>query len=246
MRKVILVDDEYWTLQGLQTMFGWERYGYEVCGTFESAMQALEAITALQPDLVLTDIRMPVISGLDLIHLSHERGVFPVFVVISGYSEFEYARNALKEGAFDYLLKPVSYEDADALLQRLAEHFSSGQEPDEKPLTVHTDNAQLNDLLQYVHRHYNESLKLKELARQFYMNPTYCSEVFNKKTGMSFSNYVNQLRINKSCALLCHTDLTMNEIAQQSGFVDCTHFYKTFKSIKGESPLQYRKARRLP
>lgn len=91
--------------------------------------------------------------------------------------------------------------------------------------------------------HFTEHLQLKELAKAFYLNPNYCSELFNKKLGVSFSRYLNQLRIDRSCALLRASAKSAEEIAAQTGFVDGTHFHKVFKSIMGETPGQYRKKR---
>lgn len=246
MRNVMLVDDEYWTLQGLERLFDWEKHGYAVIGAFEDSITALKAIEEKAPDLVLTDIRMPEMSGIELIRRAREAGVKSVFVVISGYSDFEYARGALKYGAFDYLLKPVSYEDAETLLVRVDDYFAARNGKNSEAASENepeTSNEQFNALLQYVRAHYAEHLQLKELAKQFFLNPTYCSELFNKKLGISFSRYLNQLRIDQCCILLRTSAKSAEEIAAQTGFADSTHFHKMFKSITGETPGQYRKKR---
>lgn len=246
MRTVMLVDDEYWTLQGLERLFDWPRHGYSVTGAYDDSVSAFKDIREKAPDLVLTDIRMPEMSGIELIRRAREAGIRSVFVVISGYSDFEYARGALKYGAFEYLLKPVSYEDAEALLVRLDGHFAkqdAGTDETAVSGEPETGNEQFNALLQYVRTHYAEHLQLKELAKQFYLNPTYCSELFNKKLGISFSRYLNQLRIDQCCLLLRTSAKSAEEIALQAGFADSTHFHKMFKSITGETPGQYRKKR---
>lgn len=240
MRSVILVDDEYWALRGLETVFPWERHAFTIAGAYEDAIDAMSAILAKPPDLVLTDIRMPELSGLEMICQARQHGVHSLFVIVSGYSEFEYARSALKYGAFDYLLKPISYEDAEALLSRVNTALSGSQEKDG---TVVTDNAQFNELLQYVREHATEPLRLKDLAAQFYLNSTYCSELFSKKLGCSFSSYVHRLRLERSCTLLHSTALSIEEVARRTGFHDSAHFHKVFKNALGETPAQYRKKR---
>ena len=246
MRSVILVDDEYWPLKGLERIFDWEKHGYIVTGSFEDPFKALHAIENEKPDLVLTDIRMPGMDGIELIRQAKDAGALCVFVIISGYSEFEYAREALKCGAFDYLLKPVSYADAEALIIRIDEYFAGLDKKagETSPESVpETSNEQFNSLLQYMRTHYAEHLQLKELAKKFYLNPTYCSELFNKKLGISFSRYLNQLRINHCCTLLRTSAKSVEEIADQTGFADSTHFHKIFKSITGVTPGHYRKTR---
>ncbi|WP_405112970.1 response regulator [Paenibacillus sp. FSL K6-1217] len=124
MYKVIIVDDESWAIRGIRSAFDWEQYGFEISGQFTSAYQAWEAIVTQEPDLVFTDIRMPEISGLDLMKRARARGIDTEFVIISGYAEFEYAQEALRFGALDYFLKPLDVDMADTFLAKIALHFS--------------------------------------------------------------------------------------------------------------------------
>ncbi|HML47564.1 MAG TPA: response regulator, partial [Clostridia bacterium] len=117
--RAILVDDEHWLLEGLLRTFPWESYGFTVVGKFSDAEDALRFMESNAVDLVLTDIRMPEFSGLDFLEASRQRGDTAEFVMISGYSDFEYARQALRSNAFEYCLKPVKRGDAEELLARL-------------------------------------------------------------------------------------------------------------------------------
>lgn len=118
--KVLLVDDEPFILQGLSALIDWGSEGYDIVGKAGSAREALAAIQQEKPDLVLIDIRMPLMSGLELLEevrrdsLSHA-----YFVMMSGYSDFEYARTALKYGCIDYLLKPIGREELLNILRRV-------------------------------------------------------------------------------------------------------------------------------
>lgn len=240
MNRAILVDDEYWALKGLETLFPWAEHGYALLGSFDDPVDALEAILAEKPDVVVTDIRMPEVSGLDLLRAAREKGLATEFVIVSGYGEFEYAQEAIRHGAFDYLLKPISYEKADALLGRLDVKLAKDG-PDALPEDAAGVNEHLNELIRYVREHYDEPLQLKDLAGRFFLNPTYCSELFNKATGMSFPKFINGLRLDRCCALLRGTALSIDQIARQAGFADYSNFHKVFKSALGVSPLQYRR-----
>lgn len=244
MRKVIAVDDEYWILQGYLSIFPWQKYGYEVVGMYESPQIALDAIIRTKPDLVITDVRMPEMDGIELIRTATAKGCESLFVVVSGYSDFSYVVGAMRERAVDYVLKPVSYEDAEDLLNRIEKLYmplkSAGQDISRDA----TDNRQLNEMIMYIDTHLTENLRLKDLAKQFFMNPTYCSEIFNKKVGTSFSSYLNRKRIEKSCQLLRDTSLSMDEVASLSGFQDTTHFHRVFKNMQGIPPASYRKRER--
>ncbi|MNM16223.1 putative response regulatory protein [compost metagenome] len=121
MYKVILADDEAIALEGLRTLTDWEELGFEICGACENGEEALKAVADCSPDLVITDIRMPGIDGLELIKRVRRLDIDqPIFIVLSGYGEFEYARTALRYGVRHYLLKPVLESEWDAALGNVA------------------------------------------------------------------------------------------------------------------------------
>lgn len=120
MLKVMIVDDEPWVLEGLRTMVDWEKSGYEVCAEALSAVEALRLIQEHKPDLLLTDINLPVMNGLELIAAVKEVMDHPPrFVILSGYDDFNYARIALRQKVDGYLLKPVDDEEIGALLLKI-------------------------------------------------------------------------------------------------------------------------------
>lgn len=119
MYKVILVDDEIWSLEGLEASFKWEENGFQVVGKYTDSLEAAVHIGEKKPDVVFTDIRMPELTGLELMEKVRGQNREVEFVVVSGYAEFDYARQAVRQGACDYLLKPVDLDETDAILERL-------------------------------------------------------------------------------------------------------------------------------
>lgn len=119
MYTIVVVDDEPWSLKGIHQVFQWEKEGFKPVLSTTNVEEALHFICNEKVDVVFTDIRMPEISGLELMKLSRERSIDSEFVFVSGFAEFDYVQKALKEGAFDYFLKPISQADAAALLKRL-------------------------------------------------------------------------------------------------------------------------------
>ncbi|KAA9005336.1 response regulator [Paenibacillus spiritus] len=120
MYKVVLADDELMALEGLRLMADWEEEGFEICGMCENGEEALSRILDCRPDLVITDIRMPGMDGLELISRVREAGVCdPLFVILSGYGDFDYARTALRHGVRSYLLKPVMEPEWEATLAKV-------------------------------------------------------------------------------------------------------------------------------
>lgn len=160
MLKVLIVDDEPWVLEGLRTMIDWEKYGFEVCAEAHNGSEAMRLIQEYKPELVLTDINMPVINGLELItQLNEVMPKPPKFVVLTGYDDFKLAHTALQQRVNDYLLKPIDDEEIESLLSRITpmiqNEIASNQELDKKQFFV--VNNIVNRLLQ---GEYNENLEL--------------------------------------------------------------------------------------
>lgn len=117
---VMFVDDEPWALESLYRVFDWQANGFSVVGRHTDPQKAWEAIRDLLPDVVFIDIRMPEIDGLEMIQRAHALRKQPLFIVVSGYSDFQYAQQALRLGVFDYCLKPVERETVAALVEKLS------------------------------------------------------------------------------------------------------------------------------
>lgn len=125
MYRVLLLDDEPWALLGAKRIYPWERHGFEICASFSNPLLALEYIKGNPVDFVLSDVRMPDMTGIEFMKqaLSHNNHL--VFAFVSGYADFSYVQQALRRGAYDYLLKPVSPEDANSFVVRLADYMNS-------------------------------------------------------------------------------------------------------------------------
>lgn len=119
MHTVILVDDEVYVRKGLRSVVNWNQFGYEVIDEADNGEDALEMIGRRKPDVVITDIRMPVLDGLELIERSQKQNPKTSFIILSGYGDFRYAQQAVRYGIHDFLLKPVDEEELADTLSRL-------------------------------------------------------------------------------------------------------------------------------
>lgn len=119
MYRVIVVDDEVWALKGMQRLLQHRADRFEIIFETTDPKEALEKICEEQPDIVFTDVRMPDITGIELMQQVKERGITTNFVVISGFADFSYVQQALLEGAIDYQLKPIDIHKVDEMLNRL-------------------------------------------------------------------------------------------------------------------------------
>lgn len=245
--KVFLVDNEEWALIYLKKTLPWEANGFCVAGSAINSVQAVDEILRLRPDVVFTDIRMPELSGLELMSRLQEQGLRCAFIILSGFAEFTYAQTAIRLGAFEYCLKPISPEQGGELLARLRRHLDEASPGEDTPAPAgSSENDTLNQLLRYIQEHYQEKLRLKDIASRFYLSSGYCSVLFSRYLGKTFPEYLTELRIHKACQLLRGTALSINEIAAQAGIDDYFYFNKVFKRATGLTPSQYRKAENPP
>lgn len=122
---LLIVDDEAEIRSGLRSIIPWEDYSITLIGTAANGAEALDKIRYYEPDIVITDIQMPGMSGLELVRRAKEEQFDCSFVILSGYDEFEYARNAIRYGVREYLLKPISIRDLTELIQNLKEEILS-------------------------------------------------------------------------------------------------------------------------
>ena len=245
MYRVVLLDDEKWALADVRHVFPFQKYGFEIVGQYTSATAALADIVSLQPDVLFVDIRMPVLSGLDFIRIVSEQLPDLVSIILSGYAEFGYAQSALRLKVFEYCLKPVEEEAAEALLQKLQLHLQQRGAP-RASLTANepdynlSGNRNFSLLLKYVQEHIYERLVLDKLAKRFFINPSYCGQLFKSATGKPFSQYVRDIRLQRACELLEHTRMPITEIAQLTGYDNLHYFTRLFTAKYRLSPREYR------
>ena len=118
MIKILLVDDEIWNRKSLQDQVNWRSLGIEISGEAKNGVVALEMIRQDQPSIVITDIRMPMMDGIQLMEILHTEFPHILIIILSGYAEFEYAKKAIYFQAFDYVLKPIDTDQLEATLKR--------------------------------------------------------------------------------------------------------------------------------
>lgn len=248
MYKVVIIDDEDIIVEGLRRVVNWEKYNCEVVATASDAHMGGCIIREHHPDIVFTDIKMPNMDGLTM--LAGLKGEFPdlQITVLTGYRDFEYAKRAIQIGVTRFLLKPSKMNEIDEALQAMTENLNrqhgaipvaaTPSEPEEK--TNPAGSFILNSALKYIETHYAEKLTLTALADKIYVSQWYLSKLLNKYTDKSFSDLLNQTRINQAKKLLAEPSLKIHEISDMVGFGDVTHFSKIFKKFEGVSPNEYR------
>jgi YesN/AraC family two-component response regulator len=249
MNRLLLVDDEPIILKGLRRLVDFEALGMRVVGEAYDGRQALELIERLKPDVVLTDIWMPVVDGVELMRSIRARGLRVQVIVLSGYSEFAYARQAVVYGALDYLLKPVGAEELSGALRRAnrvieEERRAEAEPPRHMEPDAPANEADLRTTIERIRAHitqnYAEDLTLPRLAGMFFMNPSYVSALFKKRYGETLTDYITRVRMEQAAQMLLVGDRKSYEISEQVGYKNVRHFNYVFKNYFGVNPTEYR------
>ena len=238
--RVLLVDDEIIIREGFKRLFDWDAHDCEVVGEAADGMEALAQIDGLGPDIVIMDINIPIMNGLKVISLSRIKHPDIAFVIVSGYDDFAYYREALRLQITDYILKPVNYDELgiciDNLKISLFEKKVSAAPDEEKK-----DERAITGITKYLQEHLEEDMSLAVLSEKFHLNAQYISQLFKNEIGVNFLTYLTSIRMEKSKKLLISTSLSIAEVAEQSGYGDYRVFTKVFKKNEGVTPSQYRR-----
>lgn len=185
MRKlrVLLVDDEIIIREGFKRLFDWDAHDCEVAGEAADGMEALSRIDTLDPDLVIMDINIPILNGLKVIQLSRIKHPDTAFIIVSGYDDFSYCREALRLQITDYILKPVNYEEFGACIDNLKiarfQKTVTEAPPEQGERTI-------TGLTRYLQAHLAEDVSLGMLSDEFHLSAQYISQLFKSEIGVMF------------------------------------------------------------
>lgn len=242
--SILLVDDDDLSLQAFQLGVDWQKIGITTVRMAHRKQEAIGILESQPVDILLTDIEMPGGSGIELIRWVSEHQPRVVRIFYTCHAEFAYAQEAVKLGALDYLLKPVSCEELASIVQRAIALVRRGREGERLAQILRPEPADDQSAISTVKRYIADNLSLKiqreDLARLVYLNPDYLSKLFHRQEGMTIGEYVTEKRMALAAQLLKNTDLSVADISQRVGITDASYFIKTFKKWAGLTPQQYR------
>jgi YesN/AraC family two-component response regulator len=243
MYRLLIVDDEEDIRRGLADFFPWEEIGFRVVGAAEDGKQALSILRKGEVDVVFSDIRMPVMSGVELARILYETGMKVKVVFLSAYRDFSYARQALEYGVRGYVLKPTSYSEIQSVFKRLKKEMDLEPSALRTSETGRKTNTAIDAINGYMEREYARA-SLKEAARIVHMSSQYVSRLFKEKTGKNFNSRLKEIRMRKAAQLLQDVDYLTYEVSEIVGYGNPKNFSRTFKRYFGVSPRQFRHSSR--
>lgn len=241
MYKMIIVDDEAEIRFGLKNYFPWNELGFEVVHACANGKEALEYIDNHPVNLVLTDIRMPGMDGIELARKLHERKSDFYIIFLSGYKDFHYAKEALKYGVKDYIVKPGKFEEIQEVFTIAKGKLDKEWNQLNRKQKKYTENI-IETIEEYIKRNYAD-IRLEDIANILKMSPNYISSFYKEKTGQNITNYVTKIRMEKAAELLADFHYKTYEISEKVGYHNPKNFSRVFKKYYGISPREYRNSK---
>lgn len=241
----MIVDDEHLIRKGLTHMIINSNEMFSEIKEASDGVEALELLESFQPDLLITDIVMPEMDGLELIREAQKRDV-DRFVILSGYDDFKYAQQAIRLHVTDYLLKPIDQNALSDLLSKIVSQIIQ----ERKHRLVHfpiqiekhlDENNTIRKFKLFILENYMHDISLDEVAECLDLHPNYVSSLIGRKINKSFVHYLHEIRIeNAKKILIKQYDLPLKKVANKVGYVNSRNFYKKFKEFVGKTPGSYR------
>lgn len=245
--KVVVIEDEELILNSTVKKIHNLNLGFEVVGKAQDGKEGLELIDRLTPDLVITDMKMPVMDGLEMIKIISSKYPYIKKIVLSGFDDFVFAQQAMKYDVKDYLLKPLKIKELTDVLTEIRFILENERKLlkqnviDTKKSKAHSPEEVAKIVELYIRENFNSDINFDLIAQNFNFNSSYLSKVFTKYIGENPLKYLTTLRVNKAKYLLINnSELSVKEIGELVGYLDPFYFSRVFKGVTGKSPSNYR------
>ena len=259
MTTLLIADDEHLIRRGLSSL-NWESIDVSVVGTASNGIECWDMVQKLAPDVLLTDIHMQGYKGTEIARMIKEHRLRTKIIFLTGYREFEYAREAVELGIVSFVLKPsdpselfeavnkakvqieqqnLIWNEQSSLKRQVKENQMALMDkllPDEEMLT----NETVKQLITYLKAHYAEEITLGSASEIVHLCPVYLSRLVKKETGNTFLEILTRVRMEQACNLLRDPNNKVYEIALAVGIKDSKYFSQIFKRYYGMTPMEFR------
>lgn len=242
---LLIADDEQEIRKGLCTCFPWNQLGFEIIAQAENGRAALDILSQKKVDVVLCDICMPVMSGLEVAEEVYRRRLETVFVLYTAFRDFDYAQKAMSYGVHYYLLKSTPYHEMidffEALKKALDEQRATQAE---KPISIAEVSGYYPGILKAIKQYIDDNLSgatLEGAASAIGKSTSFTSKFFHQQEKLSFGDYLQSRRMKQAVVLLRDYSLKTYEISELVGYATPKSFSRTFRQYYGVSPQEFRR-----
>ncbi|XME02244.1 response regulator [Lachnospiraceae bacterium C1.1] len=255
--RLLIADDEEMIRSGLLSL-DWKSIGIDEVYSASNGLEAADLIGSEKIDIVIFDIRMPGMTGIELAKYVKEKSLDTAVILLTGFSEFEYAREALRLGVYEYLLKPLRPKEILEAVQKVK--LSLEQERYKIDLVrkyedtpgIYDINSQLlnyfsdlsaltSEIMNEIALNFHEAISLGQLAEEYHFSENYLSKKIKKDAGVSFANILMAVRLTEAVNLLLKGE-KIQKVCENTGFTDSKYFSQVFRKYINESPSEFKKS----
>ncbi|MFB9278709.1 response regulator transcription factor [Cohnella cellulosilytica] len=247
MYNLVIVEDDQQIRTGLSTYFPWSDIGFDMVGSFENGSLALDYIKANKVDIILSDIRMPVMGGIELAAELEQANRKIAIVFLSAYESFAYAQQAVNLGVKYYIVKSTKFDDLVIAFRKVKKELDEKDglnnmvDPmyDDADQENKLENLKIRRIKSLIEENYMDA-SLSSIAEQLKMNQNYLSRLFKEKTGVNFIDYVTEVKMKKAAELLLLGEYKLYQISERVGYSNAKNFSRAFKNFFHVSPSEYK------
>ncbi|MDD3204980.1 MAG: response regulator [Lachnospiraceae bacterium] len=244
MYHALIIDDENPVRIAITALGHWHAYGIVEPAIAVNGKEGLSCCRELHPDIVFVDMQMPIMGGIEFLEKAKDEFPNIKVIVVSGYDYFEYAQAAIKQGAIDYLLKPVVEEELNMALEKAVRLLNIENNIEEtEPIPENTDisPARVIEIIkEYIEQNYCQDIKISMFSDKYFFSKEYLSKLFKKKYGFGIYEYALSLRMERAKELLAQPEIQIQDISDRLGYSNNNYFSKAFKNYYNLSPTEYR------
>lgn len=233
---ITIIDDEPKIRKGLQHILD-KQPAWNVKGVFENGAEALEYLENNTTDVIITDIKMPEMNGLEMIARLREKDMRASILILSGYSNFYFAQQAIELGVSRYMLKPTNPKELIEVLEKIEKEHLSNRTAEKKNSV---GNLLTEKAIEYIEKNYMQKISVKKIAEHLYVSPNYLSNLFKQHAQENISAYITDFRLEKSLEYLKHPEYNIAEICDKVGIGNARYYSNLFKKKYGVTPSEYR------
>lgn len=239
MWKVMIADDEMYMLEALEKLINWEGLDCKLVYKAKNGEDLLQQIRLQVPDIVITDIKMPLVTGLEVARYVYEQMLPTKVIILSAYADFNYAQEAIQYDVCGYIVKTSAIEKLPEILNKAIGKLSGPVNLEKEEAEKYTEDI-FGKLQKYIDAHYMDKLTLTVLAEAVHANGSYLSRLYKAKTGQNLFDAINKKKLERAKDYLAQ-GRRIREVATLVGFEDVSYFSRVFKKYENCSPKDYEK-----
>ena len=239
MWKVMVADDETYMLEAMEKLIDWKKLDCRLVYKAQNGQELLEYMKKEVPDIIITDIKMPLVSGIEVAQYVYDHMLPTKVIILSAYADFEYAQEAIQYDVCGYIVKTSVIEMLPGMIQKAIKKLSIPVEG-EKERSEHYVDDIFGRLQKYIEEHFMDKLTLHQIAHDIHANGSYLSRLYKLKTGNNLFDVINKMKLEKAKEYISQGN-KVYEAAQKVGFEDVSYFSRVFRKYEGCSPREYEK-----